>query len=345
MNQDPSHSFRTTFGFSIVGPNSGKTFCLALCALLLAFIFPADAQQLAKIPRIGALHLGNSKAASVPVEAFQRGLRELGYVEGKNIAVEYRYAEGKEERYTSLAAELVALKPALIVAWGTDVAAAVKKTTATIPIVFALADRPDVLGLVSSLARPGANVTGLTTLNFELSTKRLELLKETIPELTRVVVLGLHHPLVSITVKETEATARSMGIQLQTIELQSLNDLDGAFNRLGKDRPGALLLLPGREVVYGPPAVSLALKHRLATIGAQTVITDAGGLMTYGPRTTDMSFRAATYVDKILKGAKPADLPVEQPTKFDFVINLKTAKQIGLTIPPNVLTRADRVIK
>jgi putative ABC transport system substrate-binding protein len=312
-------------------------------ALLIALISPADAQQ--QIPRIAALYLGTPKAGAVPIEAFQRGLRELGYVEGKNIFVEYRYAEGKEERYTSLAAELVALKPAVIVAWGTDVAAAVKKTTTTIPVVFALADRPDILGLVASLASPGGNVTGLTTLNFELSTKRLELLKEAIPDLSRVAVLAMHHPLVPITMKEAEPTARSLGIQVQAIEIAGVADLHGAFNRLTKEQFGALLLLPGREVVYGPSAVSLALNHRLPTIASQTVITDSGGLMSYGPRTTELSFRAATYVDKILKGAKPGNLPIEQPTKFDLVINLKTAKQIGLTIPPNVLARADRVIK
>ena len=314
-------------------------------ALFLAVCSPVQGQPSTNTYRIGALHLGTPKIASVSIEPFQRGLRELGYVEGKNLVVDYRFAEGKQESYTSLAIELVALKPAVIVAWGTDVAAAVKKTTTTIPIVFALADRPDVLGLVASLARPGANLTGLTTLNFELSTKRLELLKETIPDLRRVTVLGLHHPLMSITVKDTEATARSLGIQLQAIELKESRDLDVVFNRFTKDQPGALLLLPGREVVYGPRTVSLALSHRLATIGGQTVLTDAGGLMVYGPRTTDLSFRAATYVDKILKGANPGDLPVEQPTKFDFVINLKTAKQIGVTIPPNVLARADRVIK
>lgn len=316
-----------------------------LCALFLTISSAVEGQPLTNAPRIGALHLGTPKAASVHVEALQRGLRELGYIDGKNLLVDYRYAEGKEERYVSLAAELVALKPAVIVAWGTDVTAAVKKTTSTIPIIFALADRPDVLGLVSSLARPGANVTGLTTLNFELSTKRLELLKETIPDVSRVVVLGLHHPLMPITVKESEAAARSLGIQLQSIELKDPRDLDGVFQRFGKDQPGGLLLLPGREVVYGPRTVSLALKHRLASIGGQTVLTDSGGLMSYGPRTTDMAFRAATYVDKILKGAKPGDLPVEQPTKFDFVVNLKTAKQIGLTIPPNVLARADKVIR
>ena len=185
-----------------------KIFDSILSALLFAVCSSAQGQPLTNIPRVGALHLGTLKAASVPIEAFQRGLRELGYVEGKNIVVEYRYADGKDEKYGLLAAELVALKPAVIVAWGTDVTAAVKKTTTTIPVVFALADRPDVLGLVSSLARPGANITGLTTLNFELSTKRLELLKEPIPNLTRVTVLGLHHPLVPITVKETEAAAR-----------------------------------------------------------------------------------------------------------------------------------------
>ena len=313
--------------------------------ILLAVPVTAQAQHAGKVPLIGALHLGTAKVAAPFIEAFERGLKELGYVIGSNILVEYRYAEGKLERYSQLAAELVALKPALIVVWGTDVADAAKKTTATIPIVFALADRPDVLGLVSGLARPGGNLTGLTTLNFELTNKRLELLKETIPGLTRVVVLSMHHPLVSVTVKEAEPTARSLGVRLQAVEIKGPNDFDGAFERLAKDQPGALLLLPAREAVYGPPAVSRALNHRLPTIGSQTLITDAGGLMSYGPRTPDMSFRAATYVDKILKGAKPADLPVEQPKKFEFIINLKAAKQIGLTIPPNVLVRADKVIR
>jgi len=322
-----------------------KILVYALPVLILATIHLAVAQQAGKVPRIGALHLGTTRVAAPFVEAFERGLKQHGYTIGSNIIVEYRYAEGKTERYSQLAAELVALKPALIVVWGTDVAEAAKKTSATIPIVFALADRPDVLGLVSSLARPGGNLTGLTTLNFELTNKRLELLKETIPGLTRVVVLSMHHPLVSVTVKEAEATAQSLGVRLQTTEIRGPDDLDAAFNRLSKDQPGALLLLPAREAVYGPPAVSRALNHRLPTIGSQTLITDADGLMSYGPRTPDMSFRAATYVDKILKGAKPADLPVEQPMKFDFVINLKAAQQIGLTIPPNVLARADKVIK
>jgi putative tryptophan/tyrosine transport system substrate-binding protein len=313
--------------------------------ILLAVAVITEAQQPAKIPRIGALHLGTTKVAAPFLEAFEHGLKDLGYVIGSNLLVEYRYADGKAERYSQLVSELVTLKPALIVVWGTDVAEAAKRTTTTVPIVFALADRPDVLGLVSSLARPGSNLTGLTTLNFELTNKRLELLKEIIPGLTRVVVLSMHHPLVSVTVKEAEVPARSLGVRLQTTEIKGPDDLDGAFNRLAEDQPGALLLLPAREAVYGPRAVSRALTQRLPTIGSQTLITDAGGLISYGPRTADMSFRAATYVDKILKGAKPADLPVEQPTKFEFVINLKTAKQIGVTIPPNVLARADKVIK
>jgi len=305
----------------------------------------ANAQSRGKVPHIGALHLGTTNVAAPFIQSFERGLKELGYVIGSNILVEYRYAEGKAERYSQLAAELIALKLALIVVWGTDVAEAAKKTSTTIPIVFALADRPDVLGLVNSLARPGGNLTGLTTLNFELTNKRLELLKEIIPGLSRVVVLSMHHPLVSITAKEAETTARSLGVRLQTTEIKGPNDLERAFNRLAKDHPEALLLLPAREAVYGPPAVSRALNHRLPTIGSQTLITEAGGLISYGPRTSDMSFRAATYVDKILKGAKPADLPVEQPTKFELVINLKTAKQIGVTIPQSVLYRADRVIR
>ena len=322
-----------------------KKICMSVSIFLLGLSFPVDAQQSVKIPRIAALHLGTLKAAAPVVDAFQRGLRELGYLEGSTVNVDYRYAEGKSERYGALAVELVALKPALILVWGTDVAEAVKKTTSTVPVIFALADRPDVVGLVNSLARPGGNLTGLTSLNFELSTKRLELLKETIPELTRVAVLGMQHPLNRNSFQDAEPTARSLGIQLQTIEFQHTSDLEAIFSRLSKDQPGSLLLLPGRALVYGPRTASLALNQRLPSITSHTEITDAGALMSYGPRITEMSFRAATYVDKILKGAKPGDLPVEQPTVFDFVVNLKTAKQIGLTIPPNVLARANKVIK
>jgi putative tryptophan/tyrosine transport system substrate-binding protein len=318
---------------------------VTVVALFSALSSAVDAQQPMKIPRIGALHLGTSKAAEPVIEAFQRGLRELGYTPGSSVTLDYRYAEGKSERYAALASELVALKPALILVWGTDVAEAVKKATSTVPVIFALADRPDLMGLVSSLAHPGGNLTGVTSLNFELSTKRLELLKETIPELTRVGFLGMHHPLNRSSLKDAEPMARSLGIQLQMFEFQRIADLDGIFGGLRKDRPGALLLLPGRALVYGPPTASLALNQHMPTITSHTEITDTGGLMSYGPRITDMSFRAATYVDKILKGAKPGELPVEQPTTFDFVVNLKTAKRIGLTIPPNVLARADRVIK
>jgi putative tryptophan/tyrosine transport system substrate-binding protein len=313
-----------------------------LSVLFFGLTSPAIAQPLT---RIGVLHLGTRKSAALSIEAFQHGMRELGYTVGKNLLIDERYAEGKEERYTSLAGELAAMQPAVIVSWGTDVTAVLKKVTTTIPVVFALADRPDALGLVASLSRPGGNITGLTTLNFELSTKRLELLKETISGLTRVTVIGLQHPLIPITLKEIEATARPLGVRLQTVELKTSQDVEPTFKALGKEQAGALLFLPSREIVYGPPAVRLALSHRIPTIASQTVITDAGGLMNYGPRVDDLSFRAATYVHKILNGANPAGLPVEQPTKFELVINLKTAKQIGLTIPPNVLARADRVIR
>ena len=259
-----------------------KSSLLTFHLLLVGLASLSFAQTAPSVPRIGVLHLGTAKAAAVSIEAFQRGMRELGYVEGKTFQAEYRYGEGKEERYATLAAELVALKPAVIVTWGTDVTAAVKRVTTNVPIVFALADRPDILGLVSSLSRPGANVTGLTTLNFELSTKRLELLKETVPGLTRAVVIGLQHPLFPITIKETESTARSLGVQLQAIELKNARDVEGTVTRLSKDSAGALLFLPSREIVYGPPAVALALNHRLPTIASNTVITEAGGLMNYG---------------------------------------------------------------
>ncbi|HEU4771972.1 MAG TPA: ABC transporter substrate-binding protein, partial [Candidatus Udaeobacter sp.] len=220
-----------------------KFLLCALCAIVLALYGSAQAQPSLDKPRIGAFHLGTSKAAAAPFDAFRRGLRELGYVEGKNIIVEYRHGEGKEEKYSSVATELVALRPAVIVTWGTDVAAVVKKTTRTIPIVFALSDRPDILGLVDNLARPAGNVTGLTTLNFELSTKRLELLKESLPSLTRVGVLAMTHPLAAITLNETEATARSMGIQTQFYEIKGVSEVAGVFQQVARDAAGAVLFL------------------------------------------------------------------------------------------------------
>jgi putative ABC transport system substrate-binding protein len=306
----------------------------------------ADAQQPPKVPRIGALHILPPGAASVHLEAFRQGLRELGYVEGQNIAIEYRYAEGRTDRYAELAGELAGMKVDVIVVWGVAVAQAAQKATKVIPVVFALADRPDALGLVASLARPGGNLTGLTGLNFELSTKRLELLKDALPKVRRVAALWSPYVLVAPTLEEINAAARTLAIQLQSVEVRGPEDFEGAFARMTKERAGALLVLPGPLTFsYGTRIADLALRHRLPAIFHNREFVEAGGLMSYAPSIPHMSFRAATFVDKILKGAKPADLPVERPTRFELLINLKTAKALGLTIPQAVLIRADQVIQ
>ena len=280
-------------------------------------------------------------------EAFRQGLRELGYIEGKNIVIEWRYADGKPERRSALAAELVGLKVEVIVSAGPAVTRPAKEATSTIPIVMAYDDDPVGSGFVSSLARPGGNITGLSAVSPELSGKRLQFLKEIIPRLLRVSVFGQStYPGNSQALKETEVAARSLGVQLQYLEVQASKDIESAFREARKGHAEAVFMLPNPVLFPQRRQVAeLAVKNRFPAIYARTEYVDAGGLMTYGPDVLDLFKRAATYVDKILKGAKPADLPVEQPTKFELVINLKAAKQIGLTIPPNVLARADRVIK
>jgi len=275
-------------------------------------------------------------------------LRELGYVEGKTFVLELRYGEAKAERLPEIARELVGLKVDVIVT-ATDVAiAAVKRETQTIPIVMANSTDPVGTGFVASLARPGRNVTGLSSISPELSGKRLELLKEVVPGLSRVAFLW--NPDVRGAVldyKETEGAASSLRLQLQSVEVVRAEDFDHAFSGITKERAQALMMPAANPVGFANRSqiASFAQKNRLPSIFSQKEYVDAGGLMAYGPNTPDMHRRAATYVDKILKGAKPADLPVEQPKKFEFIVNLQTAKQIGLTIPPNVLVRADRVIK
>jgi putative ABC transport system substrate-binding protein len=287
-----------------------------------------------------------STLAYPPIEGFRQGLRELGYVEGGNIVVEYRYAEGKADRYGALAAEMVKLKPDLIVVWGTEFTQAVRRATPTIPIIFALADRPVEMGLVENLARPGGNVTGLTTLSFELSAKRLELLKEALPKLTQVGVLYGPDPRVAPTLKEMAVAARPLGIRLQPLEVRGPEDFDRAFAEMTREGAGAFVLLPtSLAPTHGVRLGDLALRRRLPAIAQGREFVAAGGLMAYAANATDMARRAATFVDKILKGAKPANLPVEQPTKFELVVNLKTAKALGLTIPPTVLVRADEIIQ
>jgi ABC-type uncharacterized transport system substrate-binding protein len=315
--------------------------------MLFAFCFPAQAQQPTKIPRIGYLSPNSLSFNPARIEAFRQGLRELGYVEGKNIVIEYRNTEGKLDRLPSLAAELVRLKVDIIVTTSPAPTRAAKEATSTIPIVFAQDGDPVASGFVASLARPGGNITGLSTLAPELSGKRLELLKEVVPKLSRVAVFGTSTtPSTAPTIKETELAAGAFKVQLQYLDVLEPKDIETAFRTATKGRADAVLVLAGPVVLFQRTQIAeLALKSRLPAIYPQTEFTEAGGLMYYGANTPDMYRRAATYVDKILKGARPGDLPVEQPTKFELVINLKTAKQIGVTIPPNVLARADKVIK
>jgi putative ABC transport system substrate-binding protein len=324
-----------------------KIFCLALCAMLYTLCGSAQAQQTTKVPRIAFLG-GSSASAYVSfVEAFQQGLRSVGYSEGKNLVIEYRYAEGKLERLAELTAELVRIGVDVIVVSGARAIGEAKKATKTIPIVMTTIEDPVAMGIVASLARPGENITGLTNLAPELSGKRLDLLKEAFPKISRVAVLwppGAAGAVV--TFKETEVAARTLGIQLQSLEVRSPEDFEGAFRAATTGRARALLVLQSALTnAHRKLITDLAVKNRLPAMYTQKEYVESGGLMSYGVDARDLYRRAAVYVDKILKGAKPADLPVEQPTKFEFVINLKTAKQIGLTIPPNVLARADKVIK
>jgi putative tryptophan/tyrosine transport system substrate-binding protein len=302
------------------------------------------AQQAGKVPRIGFLSTGSSSSDSTRIEAFRQGLRDLGYVEGKNIAIEYRYVE---RNFDQLAAELVRLKVDLIVTGGTPPTRAAKNATTTIPIVMAAVGDPVGTGLVASLARPGGNITGLSLLSPELSGKRLELLKEAFPRVTRVaVLLNPTNPATEAQLAETQVAAGSLAVELQLLEVSSPNGLEHAFSAMMRDRVSALVVLTDAMFFDNRTRiVSFAAKNRVPVTCYDSAFVDAGGLMSYGPSVPDLYHRAATYVDKILKGRKPADLPVEQPTKFELVINLKTAKQIGLTIPPNVLARADKVIR
>ena len=306
-----------------------------------------EAQQLAKMPRIGFLNALFPTTNPARIEAFRQGLRDIGYVEGKNIVIEYRYAERKFDRLPALAAALVRLKVDVIVTSASQETRAAKEATSTIPIVMINVGDPVGTGFVASLARPGSNITGLSTLSPELSGKRLELLKEIIPKLTRVAVLGNStSPGNADTLKELELAAQELKVKLQYLDVLSVNDIETSFRAAGKERADAVLVLSDALFTsQRRQIIDLAVKSRLPASYARPEFVQSGGLMTYGPNINDLDRRAATYVDKILKGAKPADLPVEQPTKFEFIINLKAAKQIGLTIPPNVLARADKVIK
>jgi ABC-type uncharacterized transport system substrate-binding protein len=315
--------------------------------VLLAVAVIAEAQQPKKVPRIGYLTASTPVAQLPGTEALREGLREFGYVEGQNIAIEFRYAEEKPERLPSLAAEMVRLKVDVIVTGGPPATRTAKETTNTVPIVMSQDSDPVGNGFVASLARPGGNITGLATLSPELSGKRLELLKEIVPKLNRVAVLGTStNPGNAQGLKETELAAKAFRVQLQYLDVRDPKDIEIAFREASREQADAVLVLGGPVVLPQRTKVAeLAVKNRLPAIYNRPEFVEAGGLVSYSASYTDMSRRAATYVDKILKGAKPADLPVEQPTKFEFIINLKAAKQIGLTIPPNVLARADKVIK
>jgi putative tryptophan/tyrosine transport system substrate-binding protein len=320
---------------------------LAVCALLFALSVSAEAQQTTKVPRIGYLTGASPSSMSARTEAFRQGLRELGYMEGKNIVIEYRYAEEKLDRLPALAAELVRLKVDVIVSGGPGATRPAKEATNTIPVVMTFDNDPVGNGFVGSLARPGSNITGLATLAPELSGKQLELLKEIVPKLSRVAVLGSStNPGYAQALKETGLAAGALAVKLQYLDVREPRDIESAFRAAGKGRAEAVLVL-GNPVLASQRTqfANLAVKTRLPAIYWRSDIVESGGLMSYGVSFSDLDRRAATYVDKILKGAKPADLPVEQPTKFELVINLKAAKQIGLTIPPNVLARADRVIR
>jgi putative tryptophan/tyrosine transport system substrate-binding protein len=326
-----------------------KTIIVFLVLLALTPLRLAEAQQTKKVPRIGFLAVsGDPKTPGPWVEAFRQGLRDVGYVEGKNISVEYRYIEGKLDRIPNLVAELVQIKVDALVLVALPSIRAAKQATKSIPIVMVATVDPVATGLVDSLAHPGGNITGLTRLTRELSGKRLELLKEVVPGASRVGVLWeADDPAAAIAFKEYEAAARGLKIQLQSLEVRGPHpDLEGAFRDAVKGRASAIITGRSTALIPYPKKIAdLALKNRLPSMFEDTEYVAVGGLMSYSANDADQFRRAATYVDKILKGAKPADLPVEQPTKFEFIINLKTAKQIGLIIPPNVLVRADRVIK
>jgi putative ABC transport system substrate-binding protein len=320
---------------------------ITVLVLYFALCVPAEAQHAGKVHRIGYLSAGSASATRARTEAFLQGLRELGYIEGQNIIVEWRFGEGKLDKIPYNVAELVRLKVDVIVTAGAADTRSAHKATSTIPIIMTQDNDPVGSGFVATLARPGGNITGLTNAAPELSGKRLELLKESIPQLSRTMVLGNSAvPGNTQALRETEGAARALGLKVRHWEVQSLDDLNGALKAAVEEQVQALVTL--QNPVFGTNRtefLDLVAKSRLPAMHLRRDFVEAGGLMSYGIYLPDLDRRAAIYVDKILKGVKPADLPVEQPTKFELVVNLKTAKQIGLTIPPQVLARADRVIK
>jgi putative ABC transport system substrate-binding protein len=321
-------------------------FAVAFALVLLATLPPAEAQQAGKAFRLGILAV----TSWPPFESFRRGLQELGYVEGRNVAIEYRWSDGRNERFPELAADLVRLNVDVVVTWGTPATQAARRATTTIPSVMAATPEPVAAGLVASLARPGGNVTGLAAHNPELEGKRMELLKEVVPGLARVALLGVRTrgTLYPAFVNEAQTAARRLRVQILPVEMPSFGDADlkAAFATMTKERADALMVLLSTVAVHRRAEIAaLAAKHRLPAIYLHTEHVHAGGLMAYGPNYHDLFRRAASYVDRIFKGAKPADLPVERSSRFDLVLNLKTARALGLTIPPTLLLRADHVIE
>jgi len=321
-----------------------RVLSLVFGVLLFFLSRPFLAEPAEKIPRVGILFIGGKDQPHL--ESFKQGLRERGYTEGKNIVLIYRYAEGKQERLADLAAELVSEKVVVIVTTAAISALAARRVTRTIPIVMTTGN-PLEAGLADSLAKPGGNVTGLSVMLSDLSIKRLELLKESFPKKTRVAALW--SPIEGeavVGIKETTEAAKALSLRLHVLDIKSADDLDHAFNAMTKARDSALVVILSPLVTLNSKRiVDLALKHRLPGIYPTRQFVEEGGLMAYGPLISDLYRRAATYVDKILKGRTPAELPIEQPMKFDFIVNLKAAKQIGVTVPPNVLVRADKVIR
>jgi putative ABC transport system substrate-binding protein len=326
---------------------SRNFFVWLLTTVLLTTAFSAEAQQPTKIPRIGFLGTSSPSAISVRVEGFRQGLRENGYVEGQNIAIEYRWAEGKLDRLPNLAAELVSHKVDIIVTHGDAGIRALKQATKTIPIVVGVTGDLVVTGHAVSLARPGGNITGFVDTSPDLSGKRMELLKEILPKVSHIAILwNAANPVKVLDFKETEAAAQALGLKLQSLEVRASEDFEKNFKIATTRHPGALVVLQDALTTANTRStVDFATKSRLPAMYGSSEVVDVGGLMSYAANLSDLFRRTAVYVDKILKGAKPADLPIEQPTKFEFIVNLKAAKQIGLTIPPNVLARADRVIR
>ncbi len=316
---------------------------------VLFFVAPlaAGAQPAGKVYRIG--FLGNSTAALEAnlVAPFREGLRELGYVEGQNIVIEYRWAEGKYERFPALIAELLAQRVEVIVTAGTPASLAVKKATTSVPLVMVAVGDPVATGLVASLARPGGNITGLTSTSEELDGKRLELLRQVIPKLSHVAVFwNPENPTLLTSLKEMRAAAHVLGMKVQVLEVKTPGELEETFKAIVRERPGALLVMADRLFLHNRQRImDFATKQRLPVVPGHPELVEAGGLMSFGPSYPGMHRRAAYFVDRILKGAKPADLPVERPTKFELIVNLKAAKALGLKVPPSLLQRADQVIE